>query len=69
MSRIVKIPVKGSHMYDMLKTRCYVSVRNGKLYHKFHSFESFEKWLQTGYIEQAWGESVLDILKRDGYVC
>ena len=66
----VIIPVKGSDTFDMLKTRGYISVRNGNLYHKFFNFESFAKWMDTGVVELAWGETVLDLLKRGGYdVC
>lgn len=69
MSRKIKIPVKGSQIFDMFKTREYVSIRRGNFYHKFFNPESFGKWLETGVIEFTWGETVWDLLRRGGYVC
>lgn len=60
MKRII-IPVKGSDTFNLLKTRGYVSVKNGNLY---HNFESFAKWMDTGVVELAWGETVWDLLGR-----
>ena len=62
----VIIPVKGADTFDMLKTRGYVSVlhRGLRFYHKFFNDEDFERWLKSGTVRCAWGETVLDLLKR-----
>lgn len=65
MSRKIKIPVEGSQIYDMRHTRGYISVRNKKMkfYHKFRSEKEYLEWVNNGYIEFSWGETVWDLIR------
>lgn len=62
--KILEIPVKNTEIYDMLKTRGYVSIRNKGFYHKFHGEMAFLRWFKTGKIELAWGETVLELIRH-----
>ena len=66
MSRIIKIPIEGSQIFDMRKSRGYISIRNKKMkfYHKFRSEKAYLKWVMSGDIEFAWGDTLFMILYK-----
>lgn len=60
MSRKIKIPVQGTDVFDMRRTRGYISIRNKKMrfYHKFKSVEEYNQWIDTGFITFLWNDTV-----------
>ena len=64
--KTIKIPLKGTIVFNVRDTRGYVSIKNDKLhfYHKFFFKEDFIRWVTTEKIELSWGDTVKNLLKK-----
>jgi hypothetical protein len=60
--KIVKIPVEGTQVYDMRKTRGYISIKHNKFYRKLN-ITDYLHWIETEEIKLAYGDTVWDILQ------
>jgi len=73
-SRDIAVPRAGSILYDMRKSRGYVSLLSPRVqfYHKFRSLTAFLTWLRTERISVCWGCTASDLLSdldADSHMC
>jgi len=60
------IPYEGSEIYNMRRSRGYVSIRNPVYgyYHKFFYKEDYVNWILTGKVLYYWRTPVNEILRK-----